>query len=65
MAYIAMQALEAFLGARREWLMSATQSSVATGLDSADAASTRLAVVAAQVQVYNLSPSNPAVQYLL
>ncbi len=35
--------------------MSALQSSVATGLDSADAASTRLAVVAAQAQVYSLS----------
>ena len=46
-----VQALEAFLGARREWLLSALQMSTASGMDSADAASTRLAVIAAQVQV--------------
>ena len=47
----AMQALEAFLGARREWLLSALHSITATGLDSSDAASARLAVIAAQIQV--------------
>ena len=50
-ALLAMQALEAFLDARREWLLSALQSDTAPGLDKADAASARLAVIAAQVQV--------------
>ena len=53
-AMVIVQALEAFLGARREWLLSALQMSTASGMDSADAASTRLAVIAAQVQVCSL-----------
>ena len=51
-----MQALETFLDARREWLLHALQVSLATGLDSADAASARLAVIAAQIQVGNAAP---------
>ena len=49
-----VQALESFLGARKEWLLSALQMSTASGMDSADAASMRLAIIAAQVQVCSL-----------